>query len=203
MRWVLGVHLLATFAEPVGQRLIGYELDAEDCIQAVSLNWLEHACLNGAPELKQEAVIGRSLWDFVEGKETRHLSSLLFSAARQRQRPLGFPFRCDSPTYRRFVRLSVVPLLDSALEVSSETVREELRRYVALLDPQVSRSADFLTICSWCKRILLSGNEWVEVEMAIHRLDLFGATLLPQLSHGVCGECASRIDAECGLESDF
>ena len=187
----------------MGQPLIGYQLDSEDCIRFVSLNWLEHACLNGAPELKQETVIGRSLWDFVEGKETRHLSALLFSAARQSQRSLGFSFRCDSPTYRRFVRLSVVPLANHALEVSSETVREELRRYVALLDPEVSRSSDFLTICSWCKCILLADNEWAEVEVAIDRLDLFGANFLPQLTHGVCGECASRIDDECAVESIF
>jgi len=196
-----GSRLADLVRETMGQDLVGYRIDSEDRILFVSHNWLEFANRNGAPNLNGDIVIGRSLWDFVAGKETRYLSSLLFATARANQRTVSFSFRCDSPTCRRYARLSVAPLPYNGLEVSSETIREDIRPYIALLDPRVSRSGEFLTICSWCKRILLAGGEWAEVEVAVSRLDLFGMSLLPQLSHGVCGECMGKIDAECDIDS--
>ena len=63
---------------------------------------------------------------------------------------------------------------------------------ISLLEARVDRSEELLFICSWCKRIELPDDGWTEVEPGGRKLDLFGATALPQLSHSICPECEAR-----------
>ena len=45
-------------------------------------------------------------------------------------------------------------------------------------------------MCAWCDRFLVEG-EWVEVEEAAARLQLFLRSELPTISHGICPSCTS------------
>ena len=67
----------------------------------------------------------------------------------------------------------------------SEEAREEPQ---PLLDPEAPRAEDTLTMCGWCDRFEVDG-EWVEVEEAALRLELFNRSELPVLSHGICPDC--------------
>ena len=88
--------------------------------------------------------------------------------------------------------LAVEPRPNRGLEVTSVLLGAEDRDYVSLLDARVDRSEELLFICSWCKRIELPDDGWTEVEPGVRKLDLFGATALPQLSHSICPECEAR-----------
>jgi hypothetical protein len=57
-----------------------------------------------------------------------------------------------------------------------------------LLDPEAPRGEETLTMCGWCDRFEVDG-EWVEVEEAAKRLELFSRPELPTLSHGICPDC--------------
>jgi hypothetical protein len=35
----------------------------------------------------------------------------------------------------------------------------------------------------------MDDQSWVEVEVAVEQLRLFGEIILPQLSHGICADC--------------
>jgi len=62
-----------------------------------------------------------------------------------------------------------------------------------LFDPSVPRDdADFLPMCAWCDRFLVDG-EWVEVEEAAERLELFRRSVLPTLDHGICPRCGGTL----------
>jgi hypothetical protein len=37
--------------------------------------------------------------------------------------------------------------------------------------------------------------EWLEVEEAIPRLQLFEQDHMPQITHGICGECERQVEA--------
>lgn len=184
--------------EPAIRPAFHYRVDSDDRIRFVSAEWLAFAQDNAAPTLGPDAVLGQSLWKFVAGRETQHLYRLLFAAARREERILTVPFRCDSPSTRRFMELEIAPLADAALSISASLLREESRSPVELLDPRAPRSDDFVVICSWCKRVLVPPDEWAEVEAAIRGLGLFEATRLPSLTHGLCGACELAMDAEIG-----
>jgi hypothetical protein len=173
-----------------------YSIGSTDTITSVNSAWLRFAQENGTPELTADFVIGKPLWDFIAGGETRYLYQLVLERVRTNDTPVILPFRCDSPGIRRHMRLVISPLHEGNVQLDAVLVSEERRPSLALLDPQAPRSDQVLTLCSWCKRARVTRSEWVEPEDAIARLDLFGPPSLPQLSHGICDQCVNTVTAE-------
>ena len=172
-----------------------YTVDRDDLLEWVSSEWLTFAKENEAMGLVPELILGRSLWEFIGGVETRHLYRHLFEKARERHVSVSVPFRCDAPTVRRYMRLTIEPTKDASLEIVIDVLREEDREYVALLDVTVPRSTDLVTMCSWCRRVMVESDQWEEVEKAIELLGLFLQEELPSITHGVCPECYAAVMA--------
>jgi hypothetical protein len=82
--------------------------------------------------------------------------------------------------------------LDGAIDFRVRTISEEERQSQPLLDPLRPHSDELLLVCGWCKKVDLGGR-WVEVEEAVSHLGLFEQSLLPDLTHGVCEDCYSRV----------
>jgi hypothetical protein len=61
-----------------------------------------------------------------------------------------------------------------------------------LLDPEVPRSEETVEMCGWCDRFKVDG-EWVEVEEAARRLELFNRPELPAISHAICPDCQQML----------
>lgn len=172
-----------------GLRLFSHTIDFQDIIIAVNDAWLHFAQENAAPYLTREAVIGCSLWDFIAGLETRQIYQLLMRQVRQSQQRVVFTYRCDSPTIRRYLWMEIVPAPDLAIEYRSYVLREESRHHVRLLDVTAERNVDLLHMCSWCSRVRCD-EVWLPVEEAVKILGLFGSAELPQITHGICPDCA-------------
>jgi hypothetical protein len=166
-----------------------YEIDERDVLVDVDAAWLLFARECGAAELGVEKVLGRSLWEFVSDVQTISLYVEIFARARASRTTVVVPFRCDGPEVRRFMELSISPgNRPGNLALVGRLLRTEHRPPVALLDPLVPRSESFVRMCSWCKKVQV-GEEWLEVETAVSRLELFGEPVLPQLNHGICDSC--------------
>jgi hypothetical protein len=176
-----------------------YGVDSDDRLRFVDESWQEFARVNDADELTARSVLGRPLWDFISSAETRELYRLLFAKARATLRPIELPFRCDSPDWRRQMRLIISPRSHGGLDLDSVLVsREEHGASLALLDRLAERGKALLRICGWCKKIPLE-REWVEIEDAIRALRLFDSPALPRLTHSICPDCSDRVTKE--LES--
>lgn len=178
-------------------RIFIHTVDSAGTITAVNQEWLDFAKENDAPELVREYVVGRPLWDFMTGRETRHISRLLFDKALSSGESIIIQYRCDSPGLRRFLKMEIAPMRDGTVEFRSSYIRFEPRAPVSLLDRRAPRSSEFMTICSWCRRVRVA-NEWVEVDEAVNRLDLFSSACLPQLSHGICQDCNRLVHEKTG-----
>jgi hypothetical protein len=168
----------------------GYELDENLNIVSIDAGWSDFARANGAPELASAALLGRPLMSRIAGDSTAHLYETLFDKVRRTRRPIVLPFRCDSPTQRRFLELTIAPG-SRGLRVSSTLLRVESRLRVSLLDPRKARSDEFLRMCSFCKQVKVEAG-WCEVEDAVVALRLFERDLLPVISHGVCPACLQK-----------
>lgn len=137
--------------------------------------------------------MGRSLWDFVAGEEMRRLQRLVVRRVRERRGAAELTFRCDAPALRRELDIRVAASPTAQVVLFRTSLRNQQRRPPqALLDPGAERDEKTLTMCGWCDRFRVEG-EWVEAEVAAERLGLFGASRLPTLSHGICGECSERL----------
>jgi hypothetical protein len=139
--------------------------------------------------------LGRSLWDFVAGDDVKKLQRLLLRRVRQGVRDVELRFRCDGPEVTREMDIRIAADLTGRVVLFSAQLHAEHEREEPqpLFDPDVPRDeSDFLPMCAWCDRFLVEG-EWVEVEEAAKRLELFRRTRLPVLDHGICPQCSGQL----------
>jgi hypothetical protein len=165
-----------------------YELDDELRIVAFDARWSLFAVANETPRLAEaEHVLGRPLLSFIAGDSTAHLYETLFDVVRRTQRPVTLPFRCDSPSLRRYLDLTIEPR-PHGLALSSTLSKAEARPREPLLDAAAARSEEMLRMCSFCKKLKVAA-EWMEVEAAVARLRIFDRARVPAISHGLCEPC--------------
>ena len=164
-----------------------YQLDQQLRIVSLGPGWDEFALENGAVELVSPRPVGRPLFMYVTDAATVHLYELLFKRVMDLKRPVTLPIRCDGPTVRRFMHLTIDPRPLGFL-VTTTLTHAESRPLVAVLAPEAARSTDVLEICGWCNRASVDGR-WMEIEDAVAVLRLFERPKPPRVSHGICDAC--------------
>jgi len=169
-------------------RSLSYAIDEHDHLIKVDRGYYSFAEENGWAEAGGS--LGRSLWDYVAGSEVRKLQRLLIRRIRDAVGDVELPFRCDGPDVRRRMSIRIVARPGGRVVLFSARLRSEEARdlHQLLLDPRILRNEETLEMCSWCDRFQVDG-EWVEVEEAARRLELFDRDELPALSHGICPDC--------------
>ena len=178
-------------------RLFTYRVDADNVICFVSPEWLEFAVENEAPELVRPGVLGKPLWPFIAGMETKHLYDVMLKKVRAANAVICFSYRCDAPHLRRYMEMVVRPWGAKGVEFISRVEREVPREPIPLLAPMAARSDQMIRMCGWCKRVAMP--EWVEVEEAIQRLRLFEQDYMPQITHTLCADCEGQVKAAIKL----
>jgi hypothetical protein len=164
---------------------LSYAIDERDRLVRVDEGFYRFAEENGWDDA--EGSLGRSLWDFVAGEEVRKLQRLLLRRIRDGVRDVELACRCDGPesTREMDVRIAATPSGRSILFSARVRAEEEREQPQPLLDPDSPRGQDRLPMCAWCDRFEVDG-EWVEVEEAVRRLELFRRSELPTIEHVVC-----------------
>jgi hypothetical protein len=71
-----------------------------------------------------------------------------------------------------------------------------IREPQQILKRTAPRSADFIRMCGWCKKIAVPEDRWEDVELAIPLLGLQAAHALPALTHGICPRCFACVSAD-------
>ncbi|HKJ77441.1 MAG TPA: hypothetical protein VKA64_09575 [Gammaproteobacteria bacterium] len=170
-----------------------YRIDRADVITAVNADWDAFAAENAGDQLSARHVLGRVLWEFISDPETTQIYRGVFHRLREGAVVPPLPFRCDSPTLRRFMELRMRAVQDGALELEARLLRAEPREAVALLETDAERDAGLLRICGWCKRVAVAEGDWREVEEAVRQLGLLERYPLPALTHTMCGDCLARL----------
>jgi hypothetical protein len=172
---------------------LSYAIDDQDRLVKLDDGFYRFAAENGWDGAGDS--LGRSLWDFVAGREVRKLQRLLLRRIREGVRGVELPFRCDGPDVTREMDIRIAASKAGRMVLFSARLRSESKREEPqpLLDPSVSRDdGDPLTMCAWCDRFLV-GGEWVAVEEAAKRLEVFRRTKMPALDHGICPECSGQL----------
>ncbi len=172
-----------------------YHVDDRNRITQVSPNWDAFALANDAPEVCAGKVLNRHLMDYLAGFETKHLYDIMLSKVRKSQNPLTVPFRCDAPALRRFMELTMRPREGGGIEFQTVILREEARTPTLLLDRASRRGGPPVPMCAWCKKVDVQG-EWLEVEDAVAKLQLFQEPVMPKLTHGICGACRAQVEGQ-------
>ena len=181
-----------THDEP-DSRLV-YRVDASDTITYVNPQWAKFARENDANSLAAASAVGRSLWDYVSGADTQQVYRHLFAEVRA-GRTITVPFRCDSPTLRRYQEMRLTPLREGGIECESRLLKQEVRDLgpLALLETGGTRSNVSITMCSWCKRVQDPVGTWLDLEKAVAVMQLLSTHPPPAVTHGICSSCRSSL----------
>jgi hypothetical protein len=160
-------------------------LDKNNQILNVSSSWDDFARQNAGESVLSEKVCGRPLREFINGDATRMWVDTLLVLARLQNKAIERPYRCDSPSERRYMQMSVIPHEDGVLEVKHSLLQTEPRRnpvhFRGILRGRVASHRR----CSICGRVY-HNNHWVEPEV-LDTLSDQNTTLV--VAYTVCVDC--------------
>ncbi len=173
-----------------------YRLDSDDVIVWVDRWWLAFARENGAKHLDHDSVVGHDIWQFIGDPPTQGLYREIHQFIRETAGPVTVPFRCDSPSLKRYMQVKISAEDEGGLLYESTLLRVEPQQSVRLLESDRGRSDAFLTMCSCCKRSLLEPAGWLDLRSISLRLRLFDEQRVPEIRYTVCPECKAAADAQ-------
>lgn len=168
-----------------------YTIDSFDRLIEVNRAFVDS--FQNAAELAPSSLVGRPIWDFVDGALPRQLWRVLYSRVRSLAAPLFVPLRADTASHRCLIDLELHPAADRAIRHVRECVSFEARPSVALLDTNYPRDERMLNRCAWCARVQVSFGHWQEVEDAHVSLDLGAGATLPILCETACDPCKQSL----------
>jgi hypothetical protein len=173
-------------------KALSYAIDDQDHLIRLDEGYYRFAEENGWDSAGDS--LGRSLWDFVAGHEMRKLQRMLVRRVRDEVREVELPFHCDGPEVRREMDIRIASDRTGRVVLFSARLRSEESRDAIqpMLDPGAARDDEMLQMCGWCDRFEVDG-EWMEIEEAAARLELFLRPELPQISHGICPDCSEML----------
>jgi hypothetical protein len=161
-----------------------YRIDSNDEIIFVNEMWFRLVVIGDTSKLFSDKILNHSLWDFMGNNTRTYLYRVLLEKVRTGI-TLRFNIRCSSVGYNQILELTITPQLNGEIQFEIRPLRQlEMRTEKVNL-----RDDAMLIICSWCNRINIKSDDWLEAEKAIVMLKLFELEKLPNLSHGMCNDC--------------
>jgi hypothetical protein len=185
---------------PAGGVGVCYRIDANDQIVSVDDEWQRIADKISVSHVRADQVTGRVLWDFISDSTTRHIYQRIVSRVRA-GRTARFTLRCDTPSLRRLLRMTIRSDETGVVEFRTEPLEIVERAPVLLWSDEAARSDELIRACGWCKRVHIDSDDWVEAEVAVEQLQLFERSALPHVTHGLCDQCLETMEKTIeGLE---
>ncbi|MDX2224491.1 MAG: PAS domain-containing protein [Rhodospirillaceae bacterium] len=188
---------------------VAYVVDRDQRIVAVGeSNWNAFAVANDGDHVLATSIVGKSLFDFISGDHIKDAYRKLLVAVLEGDRKITqFRFRCDAPSVRREMRMSISPVWQGDTVIAalfqSQTIAIEDRPPINLFGlfntpRRHSIRRAIVTVCSFCHAV--SGDdaakgldrEWVSAEHYYRK----GGSSDVEVSHGICTDCFKRIEDE-------
>ncbi len=114
------------------------------------------------------------------------------------------PFRCDSPSRRRWFHMTITPGADDTVRFRSVCMFEQVRSTaVLLLDRHAERDQTAATIlsCGWCGQGH-DGTRWLDLEDLVREQRLLERIRVPPIIHGICPACRAAMRATLNTAGD-
>ncbi|MFK7787988.1 MAG: hypothetical protein AB8C95_00665 [Phycisphaeraceae bacterium] len=181
-----------------GRINLDYLLDRSDRIVKVCPQWSDLARQRMAMRLDEEMVLGRSLWDFVQGGATQRLYDTLIHHCRATGQKLTFTYRGDSPDAIRYMRMVLLPGYHGIVRFRSELLHEQSRRRAVYFTHAAYPRRPELLQCGLCNRLEHNGR-WYTLDDALRNTDAIDSLMPTEVGDTVCEGCITRIENATGV----
>lgn len=167
-----------------------YRVDATDRIVAVNEAWRAFAAANEGAGLADP--LGQSLWRHIGDQGSRDLYALLLTAIRASGRPTSYPYRCDSPTLRRLLEMSVCPGDDGDLVFSSRIVSTEPMPHAVMFGQSLPYSIGRVDVCGNCRKVR-DRDGWTDIIELFNRGRITARRNSFTAMYRICPECRTML----------
>ncbi len=169
---------------------VNYWLDKTWRICRTCDAWDGFARENNGRNMERERVIGRSIWQFIQGDATRMWLDALVSHARLTERMVVRDYRCDSPDLKRYMEMRIEPGAGGMVCLKHRLVKTEpmAPRVAYEAAPKGAQAICFR--CSICNRVQVKGR-WMEGDVAVEK-GLLAEMFNPRVAYGVCPDCREK-----------
>jgi len=145
---------------------VSYWIDGTDTIVKVNQVWDHFALGNdGGDSVLSSKVVGRNVFDFISGDETRMYLGALLQHARFLNKTLVRPYRCDSPALRRYMEMQVSPDEGDLVRLDHVLLRAEPYEVPVVYRYEDNPDVEALFRCSVCSDLQV-GDRWFAPEDA-------------------------------------
>ena len=172
--------------------LVSLMLDINNQIIAVSDSWDCNAKIGHAKaSVYARNILGKNLQDYISSDETVMYIDTALKLTRLTDKIHYKPYRCDSPTHKRFMEMEITPLANGELSINHFLLFEEpFSKPLFLQDvsQQSVRPISYLMRCSLCNDLKDPvTDEWLMAEK-------FDAQESAPISviHTVCPSCKEK-----------
>jgi hypothetical protein len=182
--------MLAESPSPVLET-VTVTVDADNHIIGLSSNWEAVAeAGDAAASLASHKVIGQPLHEFISSDTTRMYIEACLKLCRLRNSSIFRPYRCDTPTHKRYMELQLTPLAHKAVEMKHFLLKEEPFE-TPLHFEDISHDAHALPQllrCSMCNKVRpIQGEHWSAPE---HYQPVKHST---PVIHTICPDCNALV----------
>jgi len=170
-----------------------YWLDTDNVIVDTNPDWDIFAEQNDGALCLSDQVKGLLLYHFIAGDATRMWVDVMLSHARIRGAALTRNYRCDSPSERRYMEMTIVPEANGLVRLEHTLLRcEPIEPSIVYEFPlAAARRSSHLKRCSMCNQIQI-GETWCEGDAAAHA-GLIDASMPVRVIYTVCSPCKQML----------
>ena len=166
-----------------------YKIDKSNRIIEVSSGWDQFASENGGQGAASEEVLGYNLATFISGDSTLMWMMALIGSVRLHKRTATKFYRCDSPSEKRYMKMTVMPAEQGELVISNKLLRvEKMKKTVTIKYDDQSA----IERCSVCNKIYVE-HIWLEPDDAIVLGYLNNENNL-HVIYSVCNTCSIMLN---------
>lgn len=177
---------------------LDYMLADDDRIERVCPGWSRAARLRMGQRLDDEMVLGRPLWDFINGGATLRLYDALVWHVRRTGQRLAFRHRGDRPGALRYMKMTLTPGPGQRVQLRSECLYEQPVPRAVYFAHVSYRRHPALMQCSLCQMIEAYGR-WLSLDEALEHTTLLDSLLPIEIGDTVCDSCKTKLEIELGL----
>jgi len=177
---------------------LDYMLSGDDCIERVCPGWSRAGRKRMGQRLDDEMVLGRPLWDFINGGATLRLYDALVWHVRKSGKRISFRHRGDRPGALRYMRMTLTPGLGERVHLRSECLHEQSTPRAVYFTHVTYRRNPELILCSICQMIEANGR-WFNLSEMLEHTTLLDSLAPVEVGDTVCESCKTRLEMALGV----
>ena len=174
---------------------LGYTLGGDDRIEQLCPYWSRAASDRMGLRLDEDCILGRPVWDFINGGATLRLYDALIWHVRKTGQRVRFRYRGDCPGAIRYMCMTLAPGSGQRIYLRSELLHDQPTQKAVFFTHVDYHRHPELVQCSVCHKLEADGR-WLTLSEALEHTTLIDTLFPTEVGDTVCDSCKTKLELE-------